>query len=258
VDDLGRGYCYRWIITVRDKVGHERSRTSGAVAIDPTTPVVSSVRVVLDRSTVRTTGAVPVRVTWRLRTAPRGSTAYSLARTTDGGSSWTAIDHPSGTARSQASTLSNGRATTVSVRGRSTTGASSAWAVSRKVTARLVQENASAISTSRGWERVRWTSASGGYRLVSSRKGAKVIYRFEGGQIGLVAARARDLGTAIVRIDGKLVATLNLHSSPSGVRQLVWTRSLSTGKHTISVQVRSGTVVVDGFVVTRSSRGDQR
>jgi hypothetical protein len=33
---------------------------------------------------------------------------------------------------------------------------------------------------------------------------------------------------------------------------------MSSGKHTISVQVRSGTVVVDGFVVARSAAGDRR
>lgn len=258
VDDLERGYCYRWVVTATDRVGHQRSRTTSSVAIDPTRPVVDQVRVTLERGTVRTTGSVPVRLTWRLRTAPVGDTAYQLARTTDGGSRWTAIDHPEGTSRSQDATLADGRATTISVRGRATTGVSSHWAVSRKVTARLVQEDGPAVEATRGWERVSWSSASGGYRLASSKRGAKVIYRFTGDAIGLVAARASDLGTAIVRIDGKVAATLNLHRRPSGVRQLVWARSLRSGRHTISVQVRSGTVVVDGFVVTRSAAGDER
>jgi subtilisin family serine protease len=258
VDDLERGYCYRWVITVTDRVGHSRSRTTSPVAIDPTKPVVGDVKVVLDRGTVRTTGSIPVRVTWRLRTSPVGSTSYSLARTTDGGSTWNAVDHPRGTSRSQDTTLADGRATTLSVRGRASTGISSDWAVSRRMSARLVQENASSVTTSSGWRRVSWDSASGGYRLSSSKKGSKVIYRFDGGQIGLVAARASNLGTAIIRIDGKVAATLNLHRTPSAVREVVWTRSLSSGPHTISVQVRSGTVVVDGFVVTRSATGDRR
>lgn len=258
VDDLERGYCYRWVITATDRVGHSRSRTTSPVAIDPTRPVVDRVRMTLDRSTVRTTGSIPVRVTWRLRTAPQGETAFDLARTTDRGSSWSSIDHPRRTSRSRDVTLGDGTATTLSVRGRATTGASSTWAVSRRVTARLVQENGSGVSTSSGWRRVRWSSASGGRRLTSSRKGAKVIFRFEGESIGLVAARASDLGTAIVRIDGRVAVTLNLGRSPSGVRQVVWTRNLTPGKHTISVQVRSGTVVVDGFVVTSSGAGDER
>jgi len=258
VDDLERGSCYRWVITVTDRVGHERSRTTAPVAIDPTRPVVDQVRVTLDRGTVRTSGSIPVRLAWRLRTAPAGSTSFDIARTTDGGASWDAIDHPKGTSRSQDATLASGTGTTISVRGRSTTGSSSTWAVSRKVVARLVQETSSAISTSSGWRRVSWSSASGGHRLTSSRRGAKVVYRFTGESIGLVASRASNLGTAIIRIDGKVAATINLHRAPSAARQVVWTRSLPSGEHTISVEVRSGTVVVDGFVVTRSTTGDAR
>lgn len=258
VDDLERGYCYRWVITVTDRVGHSRSRTTAPVAIDPTRPVVDRVRVTLDRSTVRTTGSIPVRVAWRLRTAPVGSTAFDLARTTNGGSSWRSISNPKPTARSRAITLGSGDATTVSVRGRASTGSNSSWAVSRKVTARLVQENGSGVTRSSGWRRVKWESASGGRRLTSSKKGAKVTFRFDGESIGLVAARASNLGTARIRIDGKVVVTLNLSRSPKGVRQVVWTRDLKPGKHTISVEVRSGTVVVDGFVYTRSAAGDPR
>jgi hypothetical protein len=257
VDGLERGYCYRWVIRVTDRVGHARSRTTHPVAIDPTRPVVDQVRVSLDRSTVRTTGSIPVRVTWRLRTAPVGSTSFTLAKTTNRGSSWSDID-PSGTARSQVTTLGNGTGTTISVRGRSTTGISSAWAVSRRVTARLVQEGASSVERSSGWRRVRWDSASGGYRLVSSKKGAKVIHRFEGESIGIVSAHARSFGSAIVRIDGKVAATIDLGRSPSAMRRIVWARRLSPGRHTVSIEVRSGTVVLDGFVVTRSASGDRR
>jgi hypothetical protein len=130
--------------------------------------------------------------------------------------------------------------------------------VSRRVTARLVEENGSGVTRSSGWRWVKWSSASGGRRLTSSKKGAKVTFRFEGDSIGLVAARASSLGTAIVRVDGKVAVTLNLRRSPSGVRQVVWTRNLKPGRHTISVEVRSGTVVVDGFVFTRSTTGDPR
>ena len=257
VDDLERGYCYRWVIRVTDRVGHTRNRTTHPVAIDPTRPVVDQVRVSLDRSTVRTTGSIPVKVAWRLRTAPVGSTSFSLARTTDGGSSWTDIE-PSGTSRSQVTTLGNGTGTTISVRGRATTGISSAWAVSRRVTARLVQEGAASVDLTSGWRRVRWDSASGGYRLVSSDKGAKASYRFEGESIGIVAAYAGSFGTATVRIDGKVAATIDLGRTPSATRRIVWTKRLSPGRHIISVQVRSGTVVLDGFVVTRSTSGDRR
>jgi hypothetical protein len=114
------------------------------------------------------------------------------------------------------------------------------------------------VDLTSGWRRVRWDSASGGYRLVSSDKGAKASYRFEGESIGIVAAYAGSFGTATVRIDGKVAATIDLGRTPSATRRIVWTKRLSPGRHIISVQVRSGTVILDAFVVTRSTSGDRR
>jgi hypothetical protein len=73
-----------------------------------------------------------------------------------------------------------------------------------------------------------------------------------------VSAHARSFGSAIVRIDGKVAATIDLGRSPSAMRRIVWARRLSPGRHTVSIEVRSGTVVLDGFVVTRSASGDRR
>jgi hypothetical protein len=38
----------------------------------------------------------------------------------------------------------------------------------------------------------------------------------------------------------------------------VWTKRLSSGEHTVTIRVRKGTVVVDGFVVTQSATGATR
>ena len=60
-------------------------------------------------------------------------------------------------------------------------------------------------------------------RLVALHRDARPLYRVmlplvaKGESIGLVAARASNLGTAIIRIDGREAATVNLHRSPSGV-----------------------------------------
>ena len=73
-----------------------------------------------------------------------------------------------------------------------------------------------------------------------------------------MAARGKSLGHAIVRIDGKQVATVTLRATNTVSRQIVWTRGLSSGKHTITVVVKDGRVVVDGFVTTQTAKGDAR
>jgi subtilisin family serine protease len=258
VDGLEHGYCYRWVFTARDRVGHQRSRPTAAVAIDPTRPVVDQVRVAIARQIVGTGGSIPVRLTWRLRTAPVGDTSFTLARTTNGGAGWATIPHPKAGGRSEVTNLGSGTATTVSVRGRSTTGSVSGWAVSRRVTARLVQEDATGVTRSRGWTRVALDRASGGYRLVSSRRGARVSYRFTGDSIAVVGSRDRSMGTAVIRIDGRKVATVSLRSSAAAARRIVWAGRVSPGRHTITVAIERGKVVVDGFVVTTSAAGDRR
>ena len=146
----------------------------------------------------------------------------------------------------------------MSIRARSTTGASSAWLSSPRVTPRLVEEDATGVRRSSAWSRVRRSSASDDHRLEATKHGASVRYAFTGSSIALVAAKGRSLGHAIIRIDGKHVATVSLKASRSADRLIVWSRSVSDGRHTITVEVRDGRVVVDGFVVTRTAKGAAR
>ncbi len=252
---LERDTCYRWIITATDRLGHARSRTTGPVAIDPTKPVVQRVRVSVARRHVGATGAIPMFVSWVLGKAPVGTTTFQLAKTGDGGASWQAIAHAPASAKSETTYIGGGRPTTLSVRARSGTGSNSAWAISSKVTARLAEEDASGVTHSSGWSRVSLSSASGDHRLESTKRRASVTYRFTGSSIALVAARGKSLGHAIVRIDGKQVATVTLKASNAVSRQIVWTRGLPSGKHTITVVVKDGRVVVDGFVTTTDREG---
>lgn len=255
---LERDTCYRWVVTATDRVGHARSRTTAPVAIDPTRPEVGEVRLTIARGTVGTKGSIPMLASWTLRAAPVGTTSYQVARSGDAGASWQAITHAKGTAKAQALTIGSGVATTVSVRARSTTGAVSPWATSVLLTPRLVQEDAPGVTTSSGWSRATVAAASGGHRLESTKRGASVTFRFTGHRVGLVAARGSRLGHAIVRIDGSTVATVSLRASSTQDRRIVWTRSLGTGAHTITVVVKDGRVAVDGFVVTKSGKGATR
>jgi subtilisin len=254
---LERDTCYRWVITASDRVGHQRSRTTPPVAIDPTEPVVDDLTVDVARRQVSSSGTIPVTASWALRRAPVGTTTYELDRTVDGGASWQTLESTA-RSRSAATSVRGGRATTLAVRARSSTGARSAWTTSARVTARLAQEDASAVSRSSGWRRVRIDDASAGYRLQSTKSGARVTYRFSGRSIALVAARGKLLGQADILIDGKRVATIDLKARTQLHRQIVWARRVSSGEHTITIRVRKGTVVVDGFVVTQSATGSAR
>ena len=255
---LERDTCYRWVLRATDRLGHARSRTTAPVAIDPTRPVVEQLRVSVARQPVGATGEIPVFASWVLASRPVGSTTYQVAKTGDGGATWPAVDHSPASATRDTTYISDGRATTLAVRARSSTGAISSWAVGPKVTARLAEEDATSVSHSSGWSRVQLAAASGDYRLESTKHGASVTYDFTGSSIALVAARGETLGLAIVRIDGTQVATVTLTSSNAVNRQIVWNKGLTSGKHTITIVVKDGRVVVDGFVTTQTAEGDAR
>jgi hypothetical protein len=97
--------------------------------------------------------------------------------------------------------------------------------------------------------------AQGGRLHWSARPGATVRTTVTGGELGWVTTTGPNRGRAAISVDGRRVATVDLwsHSTRHGV--LAFTRQLSRGRHTVTVQVlRHGTlsggnrVDMDAFV----------
>ena len=103
---------------------------------------------------------------------------------------------------------------------------------------------------SSGWTPNSNTEALDGGDRFSSMRGAWMSYRFQGDYVAWVGPTWADGGVANVYIDGVRRQTVNLSSSETVHRQVLsawqWPRS---GAHQIVVEVQSGAVEVDGFIV---------
>jgi hypothetical protein len=77
------------------------------------------------------------------------------------------------------------------------------------------------------------------------------VLSFSGRDIGWVTMRSTIGGRAQVRVDGTLVATVDVDGSSTGYRRMVWTRHLeSGGSHTLEIRpLGDGRVTVDAFII---------
>jgi hypothetical protein len=96
---------------------------------------------------------------------------------------------------------------------------------------------------------------SGGAAKRSSEAGAKVTFAFNGSAIRWIGARGKDMGKARVSIDGGAAREVDLTILPADeIRTNVMTiYGLSDGPHTLTIEVVSGPVVVDAFVINPKS-----
>jgi hypothetical protein len=71
----------------------------------------------------------------------------------------------------------------------------------------------------------------------SSSRGARMTYTFTGRAIAFVSTKASNRGKAEIYLDGQLRATIDLRSSTTRYRQIVWTARVTPGTHTVQVRV---------------------
>jgi subtilisin family serine protease len=106
------------------------------------------------------------------------------------------------------------------------------------------------------WRQNVSSPATGGSITTSTQAGASVRYRFTGLGVAVVAPTSATRGQARIYVDGVYRATIDLRSSTTQHRRVVYARSFgSTGTHSIEVRVvgTSGRPMVslDAFVVLR-------
>jgi hypothetical protein len=80
-----------------------------------------------------------------------------------------------------------------------------------------------------------------------------MTYDFTGRAVAFVSTKATNRGKAEIWLDGVRVATLDLRSSTTRYRQIVWQKSWPTpGRHTVVVRVLGTAgrprVDADGFI----------
>jgi hypothetical protein len=111
------------------------------------------------------------------------------------------------------------------------------------------------------WTQQALSSAYGGGVKYSSAKGSAAQFTFTGQNVAWVSTKGPNRGKATVSVDGVVVQTIDLYSSTTQTRKMVFSQSNldPSVSHTITVQVlgtkrsaSSGTrVEVDAFVVLR-------
>ena len=118
------------------------------------------------------------------------------------------------------------------------------------------QDASRAIVYSRGWHSSISPSYYRGTDRYSVAKGANARLTFVGRSVAWVSALGPTRGYARVYVDGRLIATVNLHSTTPVVRRIAFARRWSTAKtHTIRVVVLGTAghprVDLDAFIVLR-------
>jgi subtilisin len=207
-----------------------------------------------------TTGelALTTRVSWPSATDPTSAIGgYELQHSTDG-LSWTPVAATSASVRSVVvRALAFGPDHRFRVRAVDSLGNWSPW-VEAASPFRLtsVSDRATALTYRGTWSRTSSTPATDGTIRTSTQAGATVAYQFTGRGIAVIAPTSTTRGRMTVLIDGVSVGTVDLRTSSTIHRRIVFSRTwAASGTHTIQLRVQ-GTpgrpmVSLDGFVVVR-------
>jgi hypothetical protein len=202
------------------------------------------------------TATVPVRISWT-GSDPDGNVAsYQLQRSTDGGRHWSTVALPAANARSITLNLGADSGHRFRVRAVDNLGKGSAWSTSDKLALDLDQQGEATLR--RTWSKDSGSDLSGGSSHGTRIKGASATYTFNGRSIRWIGSTDADHGKARVYLDGQLVATVDAYSASRQTCQVLFSRTVKPGRHTLRIVVmgrhnnRSAgdRVDVDAFVVS--------
>jgi hypothetical protein len=223
--------------------------TAGPVA---TTPVVRA-----RTGAIVAAGTVPVTITWSAVDTGTGVASYEVQRRLDGGSlEPVALPTPLTTSLSLA--LPVDRAIQYRVRATDDAGNTGAWSAAGGFHLRLASERSAAVTYGGRWTSRTGPGYLGGAARSSGAAGATASFSFTGRGIAWIGARGATRGKARVYVDGRYVATVDLHGTGTALRRVVWTRTWkSVATHRVTIRV-SGTaghprVDVDGFAIVDSA-----
>jgi hypothetical protein len=188
------------------------------------------------------TGAVPVKVTANAPVDPDGngiaSTEMQMSR--NGGATWSDVRLPS--ARSTTVTLNVPSTSALRFRARATDSGGNVgdWSNGPVRSLKVSDQNASARYAKTGrWRTAKPKTALGRSVRRTAKKGARVTISFTGTQIDWIASMADNCGKAVVTIDGKRIAVIDLYSRGATARRSVfYATGLKAGKHKLKIVVQ--------------------
>jgi hypothetical protein len=232
----------RHTVAVRalDTTRYLTSATS-QVLVDRSAPTFSAVPTVQLRRGARVGADVPVRLRFAAADAVR---LYRVASASPG------VVLP---ATSTSLSLSQHTGTTVTRTLTATDAAGNTRTVTTRTAVRLGSERW-ATRYAGSWAPLRKADTLGGTVLRSHARGASATFTASGRDVGLVATTGPSQGRVTVYVDGRSAGTVDLRSSTTSTRRLVWTRHFTrTARHSVRVVVQGTAgrpwVSLDGWTV---------
>jgi hypothetical protein len=202
------------------------------------------------------TSTVPVRIGWSA-TDDAGVPAYELQQD-NFGRYYTYVSLALPTSISKTLQLLPGDAYQFRVRATDGEGNVSPWFMGPQFMVDVHQAADGSLAYSGSWAEEALSTAYGGSTMYSSQAGDTATFTFTGTDVSWVAQKGPDRGKAEVRLDGALVATIDLYTASAQPRRVVYNAtSLDPSvSHTLEVRVlgtkraaSTGTRVdVDAFV----------
>ena len=228
--------------------GSDEATVRVTIAADTAPPVIASADRALLRQVVGK--LVDVRLSWAATDAATGVQTYRLQERIGDGA-WRSVSLPSALSRSATRSLVVGTMYRYRVSAIDRAGNASAWTNLAPITLRRVQQTSSGVRWAGTWSAATDERYSGGSARRTSGSGRKATLTFTGRDIGWVTMRSTIGGRAQVRVDGILVATMDVRGSTTGYRRMVWTRHLTRGgTHTLEIRpLGDGRVTVDAFII---------
>ncbi len=206
------------------------------------------------------TSTVPVRIGWSATDGVSGVFAYEMQQDNHG-RYYTSLALATPTSTSKTLQLSPGGPYRYRVRATDGVGNVSAWSTGPPFMVDVHQAANGSLAYAGAWTEEALSTAYGGSTMRSSQAGDTATLTFTGRDVSWVARKGPDMGKAEVRLDGALVATIDLYAASEQTRRVIYSASSldPSVPHTMQVRVlgtkravSTGTRVdVDAFVVLR-------
>ncbi|HEX5826001.1 MAG TPA: choice-of-anchor Q domain-containing protein [Candidatus Limnocylindrales bacterium] len=238
IDDGDAGVCAAGGVNGIDQRGLARGASCdiGAVERDRTDPTVTAPTVALRASTSLSGTSMRATVRWSgADTDGSGIRRYQLQQSVNGGSFSTISSTLTGTARSV--TLANGSNYIFRVRAVDKDGNAGDYQTAIVVKPRLTQNTSSSIVYNGSWATGTSSSFSGGsVKYVTTANNQFARFEFTGSSIAFITTTGPTRGVVNIRLDGSYVGKLDMYSSTTKYRQVLYARSWPTaGNHVIEI-----------------------
>lgn len=229
--------------------GPSTPASAATVKVDRTAPTTPGAPLLTVRSAALSGTTLPATLSWAASTdGGVGLARYEVARTTDGGTTWTSLATNVVATSYSLSTVASG-IVAYRLRAVDALGNTSGWTTGPTLQPRLAQE--SAMTFAGAWTTTTLASYAGGSARTTSVAGATATYSLVGRGVAIVAALGAGRGSFTVYVDGAAAGTLvPTAAGATSYQQVVWQRSwTATGWHKVQVVAKGdGPVVLDAVV----------